>query len=338
MTVTLKDLAEYVGKSITTVSRALAGYDDVSPETREQVRKAALKLGYEPNLAAQQLQKQRTDTVAIILPSINPRFSDPFFSEFLSGIIEQTTQYGLNLLVSAHPSTDNEVELYRKYIRSRRVDGFIIVRTQRHDPRIELLRQYNYPFVTFGRTEEDNNFPFLDEDGELGIRLAVNHLLELGHTRLACIAEPTNLTKAHHRLQGFINALEAEGLSLDPALIVEGGFRQRSGRLLGQQLLEMPNPPTAIVACNDLLAIGAMRAAQEQGLTVGRDVSITGFDDIILAEYVHPPLTTLHQPAHQMGMMLCQMLVKVINQKPLAEQQIILEPELVIRQSTGPVK
>ncbi|MEM7344629.1 MAG: LacI family DNA-binding transcriptional regulator [Chloroflexota bacterium] len=337
MAVTLKDLAVHVDRSITTVSRALAGYQDVSPRTRDQVLQAAEELGYEPNITARQLQKQATDTIALILPNNNnPQISDPFFSEFLAGIVDQTTRYGLDLLVTTHSPDEDAKEVYLKYIRSRRVDGFIIIRTQRNDARIKLLRDCDFPFVAFGRVETDNEFPFIDEDGELGIRMVVDHLVALGHTRLAFIAEPANLTKAHNRLQGFIKGVTAHGLPLDESLILEGGFRQRAGRLSTLQLLDHPNPPTAIVAVNDLVALGAISAAQEQGLVVGRDVSITGFDDIALAEYTHPPLTTLHLPAHEIGMKICQTLFNVINREPLAEPQVILQPELVVRQSSGP--
>ncbi len=338
MAVTLKDLAEHVNRSITTVSRALAGYQDVSPHTRDQVLQAAQELGYEPNIIARQLQKQSTDTIALILPQTNnPQISDPFFSEFLAGIVDQTNEYGLDLLVTTHSPEEDEKEVYLKYIRSRRVDGFIIIRTQRKDPRINLLREHNFPFVAFGRMEADNDFPLIDEDGELGIRQVVDHLVALGHTRLAYIAEPANLTKAHHRLQGFIKGLAANELPLDKNLILEGGFRQRTGRLSTRQLLDNPNPPTAIVAVNDLVAVGAISAIQERGLTVGRDISVTGFDDIALAEYTHPPLTTIHLPAHDIGTQICKTLFKVINREPLAEPQVILQPELVVRQSSGPI-
>jgi LacI family transcriptional regulator len=337
MAITLKDIAEKTGKSVTTVSRALHDFDDVSPETKVFVRRVADELGYIPNITARQLQKQRTDTIGLILPSENPRTSDPFFSELLSGIVGESTQNGVGLLVSIHPPTDNETELYLEYIRSRRVDGFIVIRTQRQDPRIDLLMKYSFPFVSFGRVNGNNTFPLIDEDGQLGIQEAVSHLVGLGHTRLAFIAEPTHFTKAYHRLQGFCQALEEHGLAINQNLIIEGGFRQRSGHLIGDQLLDMPNPPTAIVACNDLLALGAMRAIQERGLVVGKDTSVTGFDDIVLADYVNPPLTTCHQPARQIGKMIYQMLIKEINQETLDERQIILKPELIVRQSTGPV-
>jgi len=337
MTVTLRDVAQHVGKSVTTVSRALADYSDVSPLTKEAVQAAVQELGYVPNITARQLQKQRTDTLGLLLPEVNLRFSDPFFSEFLSAVVEQAKVHGFDLLVTTHASADDEVETYLQYIRSRRVDGFILVRMSRTDPRIALLQEHNYPFVAFGQMEGTSNFPFVDEDSEFGIRLIIDHLIALGHNRIGAIMEPTKLSKSWFRLQGFINGLKVNGVDYDETLVVEGGFRQRSGQLLGAQLLDLPNPPTAIVAGNDLIALGAINAAYERGLKVGKDVSITGFDDIALAAYVNPPLTTLHQPVRKIGTQLCDMLIKIITQESLSQRQIIHSPQLVVRESTGPL-
>jgi DNA-binding LacI/PurR family transcriptional regulator len=307
----------------------------VSEATRAQVRQVALELGYEPNIIARQLQKRRTDTIALILPTAGPRFSDPFFSEFLAGIGNEAARQGFDLLVSTCAPGDQEAETYLKHMRSRRVDGFVIVRTRRQDARIAILQSHHYPFAAFGRVEGDNDFPLVDEDSELGIELVVDHLVELGHTRLACIAAPSNLMLAHYRLTGFLDALELHGLPVDRNLIIEGDLTQQSGRMVGEQLLARPDPPTAIVACNDLMALGAMSAAQKLTLVVGQDVSITGFDDIPPAEHAHPPLTTLHQPVYQIGTMVSQMLVKAIKGEEIAKRQVILQPSLVVRQSTG---
>jgi LacI family transcriptional regulator len=336
MAVTLKQIAEQVGKSVTTVSRALAGYDDVSEATRRRIKQVALDLGYEPNVAARQLQKQRTDTLALILPTYGPRFSDPFFSEFLAGVGNESARHGFDLLVSTRAPGDEEREAYRKIVRSRRVDGFIIVRARRQDERIALLRQHHFAFAVFGRIEGDNDFPLVDEDSQSGLRAVVDHLVDLGHTRLACLAAPSTLTFGHYHLKGFLEGLEANHIPIDQTLIVEGDLTQRSGRAVGGHLLDRPNPPTAIVACNDLMALGVMSAAQARGLVVGRDVSITGFDDVPLAEHAHPPLTTLHQPIYRIGTLVCRMLIRIIQGETLTEQQMILQPSLIIRQSTGP--
>lgn len=338
MAVTIKDVAKRVGKSITTVSRALNDYNDIGEETKALVRRTAEEMGYAPNVAARQLQKRRTDTVGLILPNSELRFSDPFFGELLTGVTEETNRLGYSLLVSTVTVGENEIDQYLGYMRSRRVAGFIVVRTQLEDKRIETLLEHNFPFVAFGRVDGENNFPYVDDDGEFGIRQAVRHLIELGHTRLACITEPKHMTRSSHRQQGFLQGLQEHGLPIDESLILEGGFRRRSGRNLTHQLLDMENPPTAIVAVNDLLALGAMQAAQERDLVVGEDVSVTGFDDILLAEYVHPLLTTLHIPAYEMGVTLFQLLMKRIKGETLENMHVIFKPELVVRESTGSVK
>lgn len=335
MAVTLKDISVRVGKSVPTVSRALAGYEDISLDTRREVQRVAREMGYEPNISARNLQKQRTDTIALILPTTDKlRFSDPFFSEFLSGIVEQTSEYGFNLNISADTG-ENQREAYLKQIRSRRVDGFIVMRTQRQDERIDLLRQHDIPFVAFGRVEGENDFHLIDDDDNDGIRQVVTHLASLGHTRLGFISEPMNFTKAYHRFLGFRDGLNANNLPFEPELVVVSNYRQRSGQVSTRQLLELSNPPTAIVASNDLIALGAINEAQARGLVVGQDVSITGFDDILLAEYANPALTTVHQPAQQLGSMVAEMLLKVIREEFIDKKQIILNPSLVIRQSSG---
>jgi LacI family transcriptional regulator len=335
MPVTLKDIAVRTGKSIPTVSRALAGFADISQQTRDEVRRVAHELGYEPNAAARSLQQRRTHSLALILPTTsNLRFSDPFFSELLSGAVEQAAQFGFNVTVTTDTGQD-ERETYLKHLRRRSADGYLLLRTQRQDARINLLREQDVPFVAFGRTEADNDFYCVDEDGAHGIRQAVDHLVALGHTRLACIAEPLNYTKSYHRVQGYLEGLEAHGLPLDATLLVETRFRQRSGKLAAQQLLDLPKPPTAIVACNDLLAFGAINEAQARGLVVGRDISITGFDDILWAEFGNPPLTTLRLPAHEVGRLVAEKLCRLVAAQAV-EKHTILRPALVVRQSSGP--
>ena len=336
MPVTLKDIAERVGKSIPTVSRALGDFADISPETRREVQRVAREMGYEPSVTARNLQRKRTDAIALIMPPArNLRFSDPFFGELISGVVERTGEHGFTLAISTDTSDDPR-ETYLKQIRSRQADGFIIVRTRRQDDRINLLREHNVPFVAFGRTDGDNDFHFVDEDGTAGVRQVVDHLIDLGHRRLACISEPLSLTKSYQRVAGFWQGLDAHGIEQGDDLFIEANFRQQSGEEAAEHLLAMAEPPTAIVACNDLLALGAMNAVRKRGLAVGRDVSVTGFDDIMLAEYANPGLTTVHLPAAKMGSLVADMLVRLIKQETLAEEQIIIDPTFVLRASTGP--
>ena len=335
MSVTLKDIARKVGKSVTTVSRALHDYDDVSPETKALVRQAASELGYIPNILAQRLQKQRTDTLGFILPTFGPRFSDPFFSEFLAGIGNKATELGYDILVATRPPGEEELRAYRDIVQSYRVDGFILVRTRRNDCRIQYLLETGFPFVAFGRTENTGPYPYVDEDGEYGMRLVVRHLARLGHRRIAFLGAPENLMFAHCRKQGYIHGMEEAGLPTDPSLTTTGDLTQRDGYEKTLQLLDTPSPPTAIAASNDLMALGAISAAQSRGLHVGADIAITGFDNIPLAETSHPPLTTVHQPIYQIGQMVCEMLVGIITGAHPHPESVLLKPSLIVRESCG---
>ncbi len=335
MSATLKEIARRTGKSITTVSRALADYDDVSPETKALVRRVADELGYTPNLLAQRLQKRRSDTIGLILPTFGPRFSDPFFSEFLAGVGNMAAEHGYDLLVSTQPPGERELQAYRQKVQSRQVDGFVIVRTRRQDARIRYLREIGFPFVAFGRIEGDLDFPFVDVDGIQGMRLIAEHLIGLGHCRIACLAPPSDLLFAEHRLIGLRQALGGHGLQLPESLIVLGDLTQKSGYQATLRLLDGAQPPTAIAACNDLMALGAMSAIQERGLVVGRDIAVTGFDDIPMAEHSHPPLTTVHQPIYQIGKTVCEMLIRLLKGQEVAPKQVILAPKLMVRQSCG---
>lgn len=334
MSITLKDIAQRVGKSVTTVSRALHDFDDVSPETKTEIHQVAEELGYIPNIHAQRLQKQRTDTIGFIMPTFGPRFSDPFFSEFLAGIGNQASNLGYDLLVSATAPGTLELQAYKKNVQSPRVDGFIIVRTRQEDQRIKFLSQNKIPFVAFGRVLDGNDYSYVDEDGETGMNLITRHLTDLGHQQIGYLDAPPDLMFGHYRRQGFLAGLQDNNLELDPELILIGDLTQRAGYELGIELLTSDKPPTAIVACNDLMALGAISAAQQMGLEVGKDVAITGFDNIPLAEHCHPPLTTVHQPIYQIGEMVCEMLIKTVRGEALEEKQIILQPSLMIRQST----
>ncbi len=335
MPITIKDIAKRVDRSVTTVSRALHDYDDVSPETKEMVRKAALEMGYTPSSFAQRLQKQKSDTIGLVLPTYGPRFSDPFFSEFLAGMGNKAGNLGYDILVSTCPPGDEELLRYQSNVQGRRVDGFIVLRTRRQDHRIEYLCQANFPFVAFGRTEGPCEFPFVDEDSEYGMHLIVNHLATAGYRRIGFIAAPEELMFTYYRNKGFQESLEEHNLQVDKGLITIGDLTQRGGFAQAKKLLDINPSPDAIVASNDLMALGAISAAQERGLVIGKDIAITGFDDTPMAEHSHPPLTTVHQPVYKIGGMVTDMLIQRIQGRTLENKKIILKPSLVIRQSCG---
>lgn len=338
MGITLKDIAQRVGKSVTTVSRALNDYDDVGVDTRTEIIRVAEEMGYSPNTLAQRLQKRQTDTIGFIIPTATTmRSTNPLFSEFLTSVGNKAADMGYDLLVSTQQEGEQELYAYRKMLEGHQVDGFVIARTWREDLRIQYLQNQNFPFVSFGKIEGDSRFPYVDVDGEYGMRLVAEMLLQNGHRRIACIAPNPEYAFGLCRLKGLRDYLADSGVQLIDAYIKYGDLDQRSGYEQAGLLLNLPEPPSAIAVCNDMMAFGAIRAAQEHDLVVGRDVCITGFDDVPMAEHSNPPLTTLHQPVEEIGCLVCEMLIKTIKGQALDPEQIILKPELIVRQSCGKI-
>jgi len=334
MPVTLQDIADRLGLSVPTVSRALAGYPDIADATRARVLEAANEMGYRPNVSARRLQQQRTETLGFVIPTHGPRFSDPFFSELLAGIGNEAAEQEYDLLVSTRAPGIDELETYEHMVMGQRVDGMLVVRTRRQDPRIAYLLKERFPFVAFGRSDLETQFPYLDVDGREGMRQVTQHLIDLGYRRIAYINASPHLVFASHRLAGYKEALMANDIPFDDTLVVVGALTERSGHQAATRLLA-GNPRTdAIVACNDLMALGAMSAARKLGLTVGLDLAVTGFDDVPLAAHAHPPLTTVRQPIYTIGRRICRMLVHRLEDGRLEERQVLLKPRLIIRASS----
>lgn len=332
--VRLQDIAEKLGISVTTVSRALAGYDDVAEHTRQLVLQTAEEMGYYPNLTARHLQRKRTDTIGLVVDVFGPRFSDPLFSELLAGIGNEAAVQGFDLLVATTPpDTEDELQAYRRLVRGRRVDGLIVVRTRVHDRRVEFLLEQQVPFVTFGRSVDAERFSWVDVDGERGIYEVVWRLIAAGHRRIAMLQPNVPIMFAQFRERGYRAAMAAHKLPVDESWIVREPLTEDGGYEGMQRLLKLPAPPTAVLASNDQMAIGAIRALQERGLRAGEDVAVIGFDDIPLAKHIHPPLTTLRQPIYEIGRLLCRTLIGLLRGELEGPQHILLEPDLVVRES-----
>lgn len=335
MTVTIRDVAKALNLSITTVSRALDGYDDVAEETRQRVVRAAREMGYAPNQVARQLRRQRSDTLGYILPAQTPRFSDPFYSEFVSGLGDEVAQDNFDLLIStAAPKEESERLIYQKWVRGRRVDGFVLNRMLLQDWRVQFLAENQVPFVTLERTLDPFDFNFIEVDGQAGFIELMAHLVEMGHSQIAYIGGPSYMTLQASRFAGYRAGLVNAGLPFVPELALEGSMTRAGGRQAALQLLDLPNPPTAIACVNDLTAIGVLRAARERALRVGRDLAVAGFDGIEEAERSDPPLTTLVQPIYDIARRLVRMLLQEINGEPVVERRVRLKPELIVRAST----
>lgn len=336
MPVTIRDLAEKLTLSITTVSRALDGYDDVAEETRKRVIKAAQEMGYEPSYAARQLRRKRTDAIGYILPTSSPSFSDPFYINFLTGLCDEIASQHMDLMVtSCSPDSEKEKHQYRQWVQSRRVDGIVINRTRLRDWRIEFLAQNSIPFVSLGKGETQADYPYVDISDTNGMMQLVTHLVEKGHRRIAFIGAAPELVIHIDRFKGYQQGLRAAGIPFDPALVRQGDLTEEGGYQAAIELIVQPQKPTAIIGCNDLTALGVLRAAKEKGLYIGTELAVAGYDGIKETEYTNPPLTTLYQPTYEIARTLAGMLVKCIEGETLEERCVVIAPKLIIRASTG---
>lgn len=335
MSITIRDVAKRLNLSITTVSRALDGYDDVSEKTRQRVIQVANEMGYTPSRNARQLRRKRTDTIGYIMPTSQPRFADPFFSEFIAGLGDEASVQNLDLLITrAPPDQESERFAYQRWVQGRRVDGIVLSRMRQDDWRVHYLHESRFPFVSFGRTNTPIDYPYIGVDGVGGVRRLIVHLVEQGHRSIAFISAPSNLTLQIDRFRGYQEGLAEAGLIFDERYVTEGDLTRNGGYWAAKKLLALKPAPTAIIGANDLTAIGVLRAAREMGITVGRELAVAGFDGIEDAEHTTPPLTTLNQPVYDCARRLVRMLIAIINNQALDEPHVLLQPELIIRDST----
>lgn len=339
MAVTRDDVARLAGVSSATVSYVINnGPRPVAEATRTKVLQAIKELGYQPNITAQNLRRQRTNTIGLVFTTIDRHLSHPYFVDLLTSIGEECAQQGFDLLLS--PCTDRTVEqtIYERLVGGGRVDGVIFTGVRHDDSRIAYLREQETPFVVLGRPENSEEICYVDVDGAQGTDEATQHLINLGWQRIAHIGLPAELICADDRLAGYRRALARNGLTYDPALAVNVPITETAGYQTMAQFLALDNPPDAIVASSDEIALGAMDAAQKQGLVVGQDIAVIGFDDIPSAAYGRPPLTTIRQPMYEIGARLGRMLIQIIKGEAIEKRQIVLPPTLVIRESCGTLR
>jgi LacI family transcriptional regulator len=336
MPFTIRDLAKKLNLSITTVSRAIDGYSDVAENTRERVIHAAQEMGYSPSSAARQLRRRHADAIGYILPTSSPRFSDPFYATFLTGLCDEAADHQIDLIVSSSPpDSDLEQAMYQRWFQSLRVDGLILNRIRLQDWRINYLSENKVPFVTLGRIPSNQDYPYILVNERGGFERLVMHLAKKGHKRLAYVGASPNLMIQVERFAGYKKGLKLSGLSYDEKLVLEGDLTEEGGYYATQKLLTLSEPPTGILGCNDLTAIGILKAAQELGLHVGKDLAVAGYDGIQETAYTNPPLTTLRQPTYEIARRLAGMLISMTKGNTLDESQVILEPDLILRASTG---
>ncbi len=331
----LKSLANTLGISKTTVSRALNGYPEVNAQTRERVLAAAREVGYEANPMARSLAVGRTNVFGIIYPLLPSDLGDPMFLSVVSGMSAALEQSRKNLII-APVSPGNELPSYEQMVRGRRVDGLVVGRTRLHDERIAYLTKRGFPFVAHGRTETQAPYAWFDYDNHAGMRQACAHLLALGHRRIALISAPLTLNFAHQRRDSFTRCLERAGLPLEPAHLIDHTLDRRSGYQAMQQLLASSPRPSAVIVDNHLSAVGAVRALLDAGISIGQEVSIIvwgGIEDSL----VGTDLCTVDLPdIDRAGAKLIEMLTSIVDGADPSAVHELWQPVLVPGASAGP--
>jgi LacI family transcriptional regulator len=330
--VTIKDVAREAGVSVATVSRVWNDADFVSPETRQRVAEVAARLGYSPHGAARSLITRTTFALGVLLPDLYGEF----FSEIIRGIDHAAQAAGYHILVSSSHESKDEIDAALRSMRGR-VDGMIIMSPDLEAQRTLQALQGSFAVVLLNGGAESKAFDTITIENHEGAREMTRHLLARGHRRIAMIGGPQRNYDAAERLRGYRTALTESGIALEEPLVVQGDFSELSGHRAEKRLLALESRPTAIYAANDSMAIGALSALRENGLRVPEDIAVAGFDDIPLARYMNPPLSTVHVDISQLGERAAALLLTSLQKNTRPHQHLQLSTTLVIRASCGGV-
>ncbi|MCP4350186.1 MAG: LacI family transcriptional regulator [Desulfobacterales bacterium] len=327
----MKDVAERCGVSVATVSHVYNKTRFVSKDVVKRVNRAIEELNYYPSAVAQSLKSNQTRTIGVMIPNN----SNPFFADLIRGVEDTCYEQNYNVILC---NTDDNKKKQIKYLQvliAKQVDGLIVVATDSEERLANLLSKQSIPVSIIDREVAGLQADYFRSDNELGGYLATRHLIELGHEKIGCISGPPDLNTSIKREVGFNRAMREAKLEVNPRWVIAGYFKSKGGYESMKKILALDQRPTAIIACNDLMAIGSLCAAYEYQLKVPDDISIVGYDDILLASYSCPPLTTIMQLKHELGVMAAQALLEHIKNKNLPKQNTLLEPRLIIRDSTS---
>jgi DNA-binding LacI/PurR family transcriptional regulator len=333
--VTLKEIAKELGLSTMTVSRAINKKENVGEKTRKRVLEKAKSMGYTPNFLAKGLVSKKTFSIGLVIPEI----SHSFFPEVLKGVEEVTYKKNYQLILT-HSAENFEREMEAiETLRSKRVDGIMVSSSQRTTDHsfYESLKESETPFVFFDRCIEGLGVSCISVNDKIGSKKITQHLIDHGYEKIAHLSGPIDVSIGKERFQGFKEALRENGLTLFPELVIAAGFQEADGRRAMQELLSMPEQkwPRAVFAVNDPAAFGAIEVILEKGLSIPEDIAIVGFSDDIRAELLSTPLTTVQQPAYQVGKKAAEKLISIIDGEDVRPENIEILTELVIRSSCG---
>jgi LacI family transcriptional regulator len=336
---TIKDIAKAAGVSITTVSRALNGFDDVNKDTKERINKIAQELSYTPNAVARSLVSKRTRTIGVILSEMKRSGAkDAFAFEVLCGINDRAAELNYDILLF---STNPKKQMSKSYIslcRERNVEGAILSGFRLNDQYLhDVTQQTHFPCVLIDIPISGSQVAHITTNNVEGAFAAVSHLTGLGHKHIAMINGHAEAAVSQDRLKGYQLALEQAGFLYDPGLVFDGGFNEEAAAKAMQQILVSHPLVTAVFCASDLMALGAMKTMENGGIQVPQDMSIVGYDDISLASYCSPKLTTIRQDKYEMGYQAAELLINILENQTL-NRSFILSTQFIRRESTSPPK
>jgi len=335
--ITSFDVAKKSGVSRSTVSFVLNNIPGIriSPETKQRVLDAARELGYHPDSAGRKLASGRSNTIGLILRQSREQVADALLPKVVLGVGQAAAQYGFQILLNAVEPEDTNG--YMRLIQENHVDGIILSGPQQNDLEIIHLFKEGFPIILMGQLP-NSNLPFVDIDAIAGSQRAVSHLIEIGHKRIAMITNaPLEYTSAQQRFSGYERALKQANIKIDQALLKAGAYTPQSGYEAMKELLKVTPQFTAVFVASDVVAAGAIQAIKEAKKRIPEDIAMVGFDDIPLAEYFDPPLTTIRIPSFGLGWAAGESLIKLIHEKKMDQTEIFLDSELIIRQSSSPI-
>ncbi|HCT3783045.1 TPA: ribose operon transcriptional repressor RbsR [Proteus mirabilis] len=327
---TMKDVARLAGVSTSTVSHVINNNRYVSEGIRAKVNHAIATLNYAPSALARSLKMNCTRTIGMLVTASN----NPFYAEVVRGVERSCYEQGYSLILCNTEGDYERMDTSLETLLQKRVDGLLLMCTEARAPSSEVLNRYpRLPMVMMDWSPFEYSCDIIQDNSLLGGELATNYLIEKGFTDIACIAGPQDKLPAKHRLQGYYNAMQQAGLPIRKELVLTSDFEFAGGFSAMQTLLSLPIQPQAVFTCNDAMAVGAYQAIYQKGLRVPDDISIVGYDDIDLASYMIPPLTTIHQPKDELGKLAVSQLLRRMEDIEAQANLLVLTPKLIERGS-----
>lgn len=331
---TMKQVAEKAGVSTSTVSHVINNTRVVSDDVRERVLAVIAEMRYIPSAVARSLKNDKTHTIGMMIPNN----SNPYFAELIQGIEDAAFKLGYNIILCNAYDDAKKQAAYLRVLMEKRIDGLILVASGDDEELSEILRDMPMPKVVVDREVKGVDADFIEADHETGGYLATKYLIGLGHRAIACVSGPMHLPPSRDRVVGYRRALQEAGIGFNSHFLVHSDFTSEGGFSAFKHLLSLSDRPSAIFAGNDLMAFGGMCAANEAGVRVPDQLSVVGYDDIALASFSTPRLTTLAQPKYDMGQAIARTLVERINGGHQPPRRKMFRPELVERQSSMPLR